>query len=354
MIKNKFKANLDKRIKAKTEQKSFPAIVVGASPTRTGYTVVELFNGQEIEVFNPAVPNTAGLNVTVGYDQYNPSLLVIYGTRQTLGDAINYVLPEHNTTHQYPSYDVLWVQREQFLGGVLVLPIGETSPFSVQVYGEVTYVGSTWEKVSNQVIDLTSYLPTDGAIWVMLQSNSSGAITIKTSDAVSGKELLTTSNLPTPDVDCRPIVGIQMYAGQTQLNRDPTPGKINDFYDLRFSGYATSVGSSAMNAIDGAPQIPAIADLDEFGIYQVSSGLFKKITWADLRPPVYIPQITRWVSTGGTTFDYPDEVDRIINVSINGVIEDALLYTLNGTQLVFDSATLIGDIIQSEYIVRTL
>jgi hypothetical protein len=66
-----------------------------------------------------------------------------------------------------------------------------------------------------------------------------------------------------------------------------------------------------------------------------------------------ISGVSRWVSSGGTTFDLPDVAEDLLMVFDNGSLVDPLIYSLSSdrTQVVFDSAVTSTHIVVADYIV---
>lgn len=349
---------LKKAIKRAVKPDRFTGIIIGASSTRPGYTQVQMTNGQVIEVYNPSVPNTAGYRVSI---EMVEGVMTIKSYRQVYSDAISAVTPEHHTSHEYPNNDTVWVWKDQFLP-LLVYP---TSGFTVTIYGGVLYANATWGKLENQTLDLTASIPTGAARWVLIQTDSLGVITTVAGSTVASKTLLTVANLPAVTTGNLPLCAVKLYDGQTQLTRDTRVGKINDFLDLRFAGFSLDSDTVDLAALIHAATSATIADDDEIAFWQNTSSGLRKWTWGELKTllQVELPVegvhdhgLTRWNSAGGTTFDYPDLVDVISNVGINGLTENPLYYTLSadGSQLVFDTAVTTGFEITSEYELRLL
>jgi len=258
------------------QPKKWSGTIVGKSTDRPGYTQVELYNGEIVDVYNPSVPNTAGYRVNV---ENVDGVMTIKSYRQVYSDAISAVTPEHHTSHEYPNNDTVWVWKDQFLP-LLIYP---TSGFTVTIYGGVLYAGGTWGKLENQTLDLTASIPTGAARWVLIQTDSAGVITTVNGSPVLSKTLLTYANLPAVTAGNLPLCAVKLYDGQTQLTRDPRAGKINDFLDLRFAGYSLDSDSfDIAGAINGSGA-SAITDADKVPFWEDVSGLLKHITWANAK-----------------------------------------------------------------------
>ena len=248
-----------------------------------GFVNVHMLTGEVIQVYNQRVPNNPDLLVMVGSDELMPGLIQILSTWPVFGEPAQIDLPSHHETHEYPEQDTVWFTKDQFLP-LLVLPNGG---FVAYIFGGMLYGAGAWVKVANQTLDLSSYQPATGAEWVLIQSNNSGALSVVEGSVVASKGMLTVDNLPTPDADNTPLCAIQLYDGQTALQRDPRAGKINDFLDLRLTGYASTAPGGDFDLaaeIHAATGKSTPVDADETALADsAASFALKKLTWANVK-----------------------------------------------------------------------
>lgn len=215
-----------------------------AVPGRPGYVYVRV--GRQItKVFNGRVPHTEGLDITIGYDSLMPNVPQVLGQIASFGDVVTSDGAPHHESHEYPGADTTWIKKDQFLP-MLVLP---TTGFTVQVFGNVLYANGAWVTVENQTVDLTSHKPTAGARYVLLQAGVTGVVTVKSGVLKGSRTALTLADVPVPDADNYPMCAVALYDGQELIQRDTRTGKINDFFDLRFSGYASSSAGDVLTNI---------------------------------------------------------------------------------------------------------
>jgi len=195
----------------------------------SGIVYATKFNGEVIRVINRRVPNEAFKHVVIGYDPSYPGVLQVLRERTVFStqDARVPAVPEHD--HTYNSGMAHFVYDLTIIP-FLVLPY---SGFTVQIFGGVFLKSDgSFGLLDNQTLDLSSYQPVSGAIWVTLEFDDDGDINVFESSAVNDKSLLTIANIyPASNY---PLVAIQMYYDQTELQRDPEG--TNDFFDLRFGG----------------------------------------------------------------------------------------------------------------------
>jgi hypothetical protein len=184
------------------------------------------------KVWNLHLPAKPGLRVLVGEDKDYPGLLQVVRERLTPGEFPSVQLGNHHETHELYGDDEVRVYGGQVMP-LNVVPIPDV--LSVIVWGAVVMTGSVWTNVPTQNVDLTSSLPTTGALWALLQTNSTGTVTIKLSTAVATKSLLTINSIPAPDENYFPICAIALYVGQSEIQRNSI---FNDIIDLRWgNGY---------------------------------------------------------------------------------------------------------------------
>jgi len=272
-----------------------------------GIVYVRTFEGQVIEILNRHAPNVPDHPVLIGEDESQPGVLQVLGSWSVFDQPGRVDNSPHGETHRYLGGDVSWVEKDRFLP-LLVLPNGL---FEVQIYGGPLYgAGTVLGEVANQLLDLASYQPAAGAEWVLIQAeNSTGTISVVESAVVVNKGLLVRSLTPAPDVDHTPLCGIKFYDGQEKLQRNTGLGGINDFYDLRFAGYASSVGLSSFDigaAIHAAASATP-ADADEFGFRKDADGLFHKTALSDLRSVLRYRQFV--TSNDGSGFQFVQTAD---------------------------------------------
>lgn len=266
-----------KLLKKKEAPQLMRALIVSAVSGRKGYVTVSLPDGSIMDVLNQRVSTIANLQVWLGIDPLLPDTLQVMGTQEIFEQGTGYNIQDHHESHEFPSKDTVWVQG----GQIVPLNVLPYSGLTVMVYGSVMYVSGVWTKVANQTLDLTSSKPTSGARYVLIQTNSSGTLSVVNGTVLGAKGSLTAADIPAPSAGCFPIAAIIMYSDQTAISRDTRAGGLNDFAeDLRFSGFAWSGGAGydLGAGIHGA-SASAVTDADEFPFWEDTASLLKKITW---------------------------------------------------------------------------
>jgi|GEM_PF-1572999 len=221
---------------------------------------VTLFNGEVFTVQNNRVPNVPRLPVVIGYEAGNKTLLQVLRTRDVFEASTYPDIPEHaKANHEWPGVDTLWVRGEQFIPGLAVPVTGLT----VQVFGFVYYL-TAWQVLPTQEIDLTASLPTTGALFVLVEVDDAGVISLRDGTPVASREVLTYADIPLPATDKKPLFAVKMYAGQSSVIKSRLE---TDIIDLRFAGFGTGGGGGG-----SAPTTTAIND------FQVGDGSGNWIT----------------------------------------------------------------------------
>jgi hypothetical protein len=205
-------------------------------------------SGQIAQVWNLRLPSVAGLRVLVGEDPNYPGLLQVIRERLQPGGTPITQLGAHHETHEIYGSDKVNVSGNQIIP-LNVVPIAGT--FTVIIKDAIILAGDVWAYVNPQNLDLTSSVPAAGALWALIQSDASGVCTLKLSDTVTAKALLTIDGIPLPDNAFFPLCAVRLYAGQTELRLDSA---INDFKDLRWgqgSGAGAPTISTTNVIVDG-------------------------------------------------------------------------------------------------------
>ncbi len=208
----------------------------GVTDAGDGLVYMTLFNGQVIRLINRRVPNVPYKSVVAGYEPSAPNVLQVLYSREVYGgEDADPDVPNHHETHEYPSLDTVWVGAEQFTP-LLTLP---SSGFIVQVYGGVLRKAddSGWMVVQSEEVDLSSYQPSAGAKYVLIDVDDSGVLSVISGSLVDSIDELSVSDIP--ETSNIPIACVRLYDGQDEIRRgDP----ITDFLEVR-ALVASNVGA---------------------------------------------------------------------------------------------------------------
>jgi hypothetical protein len=201
-------------------------------------------SGQVVTAVNTVAPSEYNHPVLLARSKANKKLWEVIASRQAYTVPVNRDLRYHHSQHEHPNPDTVWVKGDQFLPFLVTPDTG----FVVKIFGGVVTLGGTRYLVGNQSLDLSSLQPAVGAVWVLIEVTSAGAIDTVTSTEYDNKELLTPDLIPLPGAGAWDICAVRLYGGQESLQR----GVINDFVDLRFGK-------------PGGSDIVTIAFLDDIG-----------------------------------------------------------------------------------------
>lgn len=214
-----------------------------------GIVYATLKTGEVITVSNAKVPNRPYMKVWLGNDDYNPSTMQVLSERFVYGKPLTASLPLHGDKHKFPAEDTVWVDGNQFLP---LLAIPGATAYSVKLYGStVKWVdGAQYVNILPIDLDLSSLIPTDGAIYALLQVDDTGTLTAKAGTQVEAPELLGLADIPLPDTGQLELWAVRLYTGMDRIHKD---GQVNDFVDLRWGrGTAGSGGGWTWGSITGA------------------------------------------------------------------------------------------------------
>lgn len=232
--------------------------------------VTLLPSGEVRTVYNGKVPNVPRLPVIIGYSNKSNQFEILRARDVYVTPAYPEV-PPHALLHTFPGVDTIPIRGEQFLPG-LVTPAGGVT---VKVYGFSYQLADGWHVVPTQTVDLSAHVPSDGALYVLLQVDDSGAVTLTDGTAVDTREELGFDDIPASDPDQYVVAAIKLYNSQTELIFTATD---TDIVDLRW-GRAVNIAALIHAATaDTAPE-----DTDEFGFWDSVTGLLNRITWANIK-----------------------------------------------------------------------
>lgn len=199
-------------------------------PRKNGYVYARLQSGQVVEVFNQVAPNIYNWSVYVGKDKSQPGVLKVLETRwiHNIREQISYIL-FHHKQHEFPAPDTVWIYRDQFMP-LLIFPAGG---LSVKLFGDIIYEAGMDNpiRVPDTDIDMTSYVPSTGARYILIEVEQDGSLNYITGTSEASREILQLiGDIPAPTDGAIPLAAIITYKGQTEIRRD---SEVRDIIDLR-------------------------------------------------------------------------------------------------------------------------
>ena len=199
----------------------FPAVIGKEDGTVNTGTPGEIYvrnvlNGQTLTVHNSVAPAIATLQVEVGRRVEQPGLWQIKGVRESFstpagGSKVAY----HKEQHIFPAPDAPIIPRKQIRELTVLVTDGPN--FIVQVFGGDVRGSSAYFLVDSQTVDLSSYVPATGAIYVNIETDESGVLSINTGADFLTPALGTAADIPIPATGKRRIATILLFETMEEL-----------------------------------------------------------------------------------------------------------------------------------------
>lgn len=316
-----------------------------------GMVNVRTRDGQVHQVYNAVAPEDPNIKVLIGKSKDQPTLWQVIAWRDAYQKPQAPRVKYHHKQHEFTGPDRVHIDRKQVLQLTVLVKSGDD--FTVQVFGGSIITPTGPGLVKTTILDLSSYVPSTGAVFIGIETDQSGELSVHEGDAFAAPAAATAADYPIPESGKYLVGWVLLFENQEELLDAhvyvPIPLGVN-FVDL-------DTGTQ----IHDAEEETTLADDDEFGFWQAASETIKKVTWVNIvaaltaifdtlyaalnhthpDPPVQLHGLARWNGASGqTTFDLPDVWESIDSVMINGLEEDPLVYTLssNRAQIVLDTA----------------
>jgi hypothetical protein len=193
--------------------------------TTSSMVYVRLPNGQVEQALNVAVPNTWDWPVIVARNSIQPKLWQVISSQNVYTDfttVLNGFIKYHVAQHQFMGPDMgMWDKRQVIQLSCIVK---DAAAFTVQFYGAVAPTANGLVLIPDAVVDLSSYRPAAGALYVTLEVDDSGALTVHAGDNFGTLAAASVSYYPQPSPGQSALYVILLYSGQTSLsNNDIKP-----------------------------------------------------------------------------------------------------------------------------------
>lgn len=222
-------------------------------PYANNTTIVNVrdLNGGLHRVLNQHVPVRIGLLVKVGYEATTPDREQILSPWDVYKDLSVLQVIEH--THDTGDDNTDFVRGERILP-FLVTP-NEDAAFSVDIYPGVDRINDVVIFSGFTTIDLSSYVPAAGALFVNIYQDDTGAFSVVAGTAVDTPELLSGTDVPQEPIGTVTRSWIRLFSGQENIRQEPD---YTDIFDPRWAlGFAPPAASLRLFLID-----PALAPAD--------------------------------------------------------------------------------------------
>lgn len=270
--------------------------------------------GSVVTAYNIHIAAVNDMPVVVGYDYYNPRVFQVldaYIDPSSIdGQTYNPTIQLHHETHEFLNplggQDTVWMGIRQ-LTTARVTPVGGMKVF---VHSGIFLGDSSYLNIGSIAdLDLTSYQPVSGALYVLIQIARDGSINVKVGTAVSTLASLTMDYIPVPDAGYWPLAAVALYAGQTEIQES---NSANDIIDLRLSSYSTLYGSGTADTLaywSSGSALSSVPDQSANLFYASPNGstgapAFRAVAAADLGTGAdntkYLRGDMTWQVAGGT------------------------------------------------------
>lgn len=236
-----------------------------------GLVYVRTADGQVLQVFNNnKVDLKFNMLVRIGRHKDEPNIWQIVGRREAWDVPAASGVQYHHEQHEFLGPDMVFLDRRQISQLSVLVYDGET--FVVQVYGAFVRTANGVVEISSQLVDLSSYVPASGAIFVNIEADDDGALTVHEGANFGAAVLAATSYIPTPDEGKYILAVVILYEGQTEL--------VNN--DIRVPmPLGVLPKTSGLQIHEATADTPLSAD--EFGFWDVVDAAIKKITWSNFK-----------------------------------------------------------------------
>lgn len=192
------------------------------------YVYARLNDGIEITVLNVRVPSAYDRSVLLGYDG-NLNELQVITVQATDDDEKQGIVADHHENHEWPNPDTVWVRGQQIMPGLLVPVTG----WVLRWYEQYVRTDAGLIRVLTQDIDVSSYVPENGACWLLIGYDNTGATNIHAGETVDAIELLNDENMPAYPSGIFVRWAVKLCGFFTEPRHG---GKYDDLVDLRWSG----------------------------------------------------------------------------------------------------------------------
>ena len=186
---------------------------------QSGMVYARLINGKVVEAFNQLAPLRFDVPVKIGRSRTLPTIWQVIEVRElwdtpTADGEIAY----HADQHGLGQGDELAIDRKQIVQ--LTVRMYDPESFIVQVFGGLIRTTDGFALVQSQQVDLSSHVPASGALFVTIEADDSGTLSVHEGTPAASLNLLGVDNVPVPDAGKYTLAIIALYAEIEQLTEN--------------------------------------------------------------------------------------------------------------------------------------
>jgi hypothetical protein len=185
---------------------------------KPGLLWARLSNGRPIKIHTGTanVPSHFDLHLLVGRKKSQPSIWQVILTLEDYDDpAGGGELTYHHKQHEEDGGDRLNLSRKQIVARSV--RVKDAAGFIVRVFGDPDLTVNGWVLIPTQDLDLSSYVPTTGALFVAIETDDDGALSINDGTPFAAPGIGSEADYPVPAAGKYTRAQVLLYEGQTVL-----------------------------------------------------------------------------------------------------------------------------------------
>lgn len=200
-----------------------PAVLGDLSGTvstgTNGMVYARMTNGQVVTAFNRIAPLVFDLQVVIGRSKSLPNVWQVMFVRENyLTPAADGAVAAHHSQHEFPSQDTIWIDRKQMTS--LTILVSDADNFLIQVFGALVRTKNGIVMIDNTELDVSTYLPATGAVYVAIECDEDGALSLHEGDLIPTLDAATIADVPMPGPGKYTIGFVALREGLTELSND--------------------------------------------------------------------------------------------------------------------------------------
>lgn len=217
---------------------------------------VRFDNGQEMRVLNSLAPLGFDRHIYVGRLKSQPGIWRVAETRESYLVSASQFQNFHHAQHEgVDAPDAIYIDRKQTKQ--LTVLVYDPLNFLVIVGAAISTTKQGAIAIEKTILDVTSYIPTAGAVFVNVEVDETGALTLNPGAPIDAPTSATMADVPIPAFNKYFVATILLYETQTRLSNDdirvPFPLGTNYLLDsAAFTTLLLGIGDiqSAFEALD--------------------------------------------------------------------------------------------------------